>query len=173
MLETTLAKGAITAEDRSFTELWENITAPQYSILRFDIRGDLQHEMISGRRKFQVTTAERKITQDKILSEENDPFLNGAFRPIVVPDSVSIQTNPNALGDDEIRSILVSSDVAWEEWMKVITSPDTIARMMEISEGIEGMTLKRYKELAGRLSDTRPKTQIKDKDRDKFEQIRS
>lgn len=172
MIESNLAQGAITADDRAFTEIWENITAPQYTIIRYDIRGDLKHENISGKRQFQITSAERKITQDKIFDPVNDPFLNGAFRPVLVPPSVSATTNPNALSDEEIQRILVSSDVAWEEWLKVIDSADTLGRMITLAEGVDGVSLKRYNQLRQLHSDVRPKTRLTQKDRDAFEGIR-
>lgn len=164
--------GAITREDREFVEEWENISAPTYGILRFDVRGDIQQQVISGRRTFQITTAERKITQDRILRREDDPFQNGAFRPVIVPDSVTVDTNPNARSDDELRSILVSSDVAWDGWMEVLDSPETLTRMMDLAGEVDGVSLKRYKQVAARLMDVRPKTQIEVKDRDKFEALR-
>ena len=167
-----MAQGAITTEDREFTEEWENIATPQHTIIRFDVRGDLVHELISTRRHFHITSAERKITQDKILLDKNDPFLNGSFRPVVVPDSVNIESNPNALSDDEIKSILISSAAAWEGWLEVIDSADTLTRMMDLADSVEGVSLKRYKTLGTRLRDVRPKTQLKQKDRKTFEAMR-
>lgn len=164
--------GAITAEDRSFTEEWENISIPSYAIIKYDVQGGLVHQVIEGRRRFHVTTAERKVTQERILRVEDDPFLNGAFRPIVVPDSVTVTTNPNALSDDEIHSILVSSDIAWDEWMKVIDSPGTIGRMMDMAGEIDGITLSRYRQLATRLAELRPVQQITSKDQKHFDEMR-
>lgn len=164
--------GAITSEDHEFIEEWENIANPQHTIIRYDVRGDLKHEVITGRRRFHISTAERKVTQDRILLPVDDPFLNGSFRPVVVPDSVNFETNPNALSDEEISSILVSSQLAWDGWMEVIDSPDTITRMMDLADTVEGFALSRYKQLGARLVDTRPKTQIKQKDRDQFEALR-
>lgn len=165
--------GAITAEDREFVEEWENIAVPAHDIIRFDVRGDPKHEMIQGRRTFQITTAERKVTQDRILRKEDDPFQNGSFRPVVVPPDVNVESNPNALSDDEIRKILGASNVAWGEWLKVIDSPDTLSRMLTLADENPDFALKRYKELGAKLSDVRPKTQIRQKDRDQFESLRS
>ena len=164
--------GAITDADRTFVEEWENIATQQHTIIKFDFRGDLVHEMVSiPNHVFRLTTAERLVTEEKILKKEDDPFRNGAFRPILVPDSVSIESNPNALSDDEIKSILVSSQLAWENWMEVIDSPATLARMIDLANQVDGVTLARYKEIETRLTDVRPKTQIKSKDRDALERL--
>lgn len=165
--------GAITDEDRAFVEEWENISTPVYTVMRFDFRGDVKHELVAGRRNFTITTAERKITEEKILRKEDNPFRNGAFRPVIVPDSVSVDTNPNALSDDEIKSILVSSEIAWSGWMEVIDSPETLNRMLDLASNVEGLTLSRFREITGKLTDVRPKTQVTNKDRDQFERLGS
>ena len=73
--------GAITDADRSFIEEWENISVPMWTVMKFDFRGDIKHELISGRRNFTISTAERKITEEKILRKEDNPFRNGQSEP--------------------------------------------------------------------------------------------
>ena len=82
-------------------------------IVRIDARGDEQQEVITGRRTFMLTTEERIITESKILDPANDPFKNGDFRPVVVPDSVTIESNPNAVSDEEIVQMFTVGDAAW------------------------------------------------------------
>lgn len=162
--------GYITEEDAKFVETWENISPIVNYIIRLDIRGDEKPEGVVGKRRFMVTTKERKITQDRILDKKNDPFLNGAFRPVIVPDSVSTTTNPNALSDDEIKSILVSSELAWEEWMKTIDSPETLRRMVDIASDTD-MSLKRFKHLEARLVEVNPPRRLVQKDQDAYEKM--
>lgn len=163
--------GAITDADRTFIEEWECIATQSYTVMKFDYQGATKHQLIQGRRKFTISTAERKITEERILDVKDNPFRNGDFRPIIVPDSVSIETNPNALSDEEITSILVSSEFAWQQWMDVIDSPSTLARMADLANNVEGLTLSRFKEIERRLLDSRPKTQVTNKDRDAFEKL--
>jgi hypothetical protein len=101
-LEDNMPRGSITDQDREFVEVWEHVS-DQTWVSRLDARGDDLTELITGQREFRITTEERMLTEDRIILDDNDPFKNGAFRPIVVPDSVTIQTNPNALSEDEIR----------------------------------------------------------------------
>ena len=161
--------GFITDADKAFVEQWENISQITNSIIKLDMRGDEKHELISGKRTFMVTTEERMITQGKILDPKHDPFLNGCFRPIVVPDDVNIETNPNALSDEEMTKILVSSDLAFEEWLGTLTSPETLSRMVELAADMEDITLKRFKMLGARHAEVSPKRRIVQKDRDQFE----
>ena len=153
------ARGSITEDDQQFTETWENIATHGNGIIRLDRRGEEQMELITQRRRFMLTTEERLITQDRILDEKDDPFKNGSFRPIIVPDSVSIETNPNALSDDEIKSIFVSSDLAWDEWIKTLDSDQTLRRMLDLA-GESEISLKRYKQIGERLRDVKPPTRI-------------
>lgn len=155
--------GAITAEDRAFVEEWEHISPQQWGIIRYDFRGDERHEVVAGRRKFKLTTEERILTQDRIRDPKNDPFLNGAFRPVRVPDSVSIESNPNALSDDEILKILGASEIAWTENLQTIDSVSTFRRMLEIAESAD-ISLKRYRQLQERLEDVRGTVRIDTKD---------
>ncbi len=155
--------GSITQADREFVETWEHVSPQEWGIIRLDPRGDERPDVIRGRRTFKITTEERIITQDRIRAEHNDPFLNGSFRPVTVPDSVTIESNPNALSDEEIRKILVSSDIAWTENLKTIDSVATYKRMLEIAEDSE-ISIRRFRELEGRLDTVRGQVRLDVKD---------
>jgi hypothetical protein len=167
-----MQQGTITDEDRAFVETWENISPAANDIIRLDVRGDEQHELIQGKRKFMLTTADRLITQNKILLPEHDPFQNGSFRPVVVPPTVTVETNPNALSDEEIKQVLVSSDIAWAEWMKILDSPATLQRFLDIAESSAEdlkVSLGRYKQVAQRLSEVKPTKRVTSADYEKAE----
>lgn len=157
--------GTITQEDKSFVETWEHISPQGWGIIRLDPRGEERPEIIQGRRTFMITTEERIISEDRIKDEANDPFLNGSFRPVVVPDSVNIESNPNALSDEEIDKILNSeSALAWTENLSVIDSVATLRRMIERAEENEGLTYKRFRELEDRLEVVRGEVKLDVKD---------
>lgn len=155
--------GSITQDDREFVETWEHISPQQWGIIRLDFRGDERPEIVSGRRNFKITSEERILTQDRIKKIEDDPFLNGSFRPVVVPDSVTIETNPNALSDEEISKIFAASDVAWVEWLKTIDSVATVKRMLELAESTD-LSIKRYRALETRLTEIRGSLRIETTD---------
>ena len=152
--------GSITDEDRAFVESWEHVSPQEWGILRLGPRGDERPEIVRGRRTFKITTEERILTQDKVRNAKDDPFLNGSFRPVVVPDSVTVETNPNALSDEEINKILASSDFVFGEWMDTIDSVATLRRMMEIAESSDDVTVKRFRSLERRLEDVRGTVRI-------------
>lgn len=155
--------GSITKADREFVETWEHISPQQWGITRLDPRGDEKPEVIVGRREFKITTEERILTQDKIRDEKSDPFLNGSFRPVMVPDSVTIESNPNALSDEEILRILNASELAWTENLNTIDSVATFRRMVEIAEGTD-ISIKRFRQLENRLVEVRGQVRIESND---------
>jgi hypothetical protein len=158
-----MMRGSITDDDRNFMETWENIASYQNAIIRLDTRGDEKHEVITGRRRFMLTTEERIITQDRVVDEKNDPFHNGCFRPIIVPDSITIETNPNAMSDDDIQRIFKASDLAFDEWLKTIDSPQTLRRMADLAPDSD-ITMKRYKTIEARYREVKPPTRLETKD---------
>lgn len=152
--------GSITQEDREFVEVWEHVSPAQWGIKKLNARGDEIDEIIAGHRNFRLTTEERMITQDAIRRPELDPFLNGSFRPVEVPDSITIKTNPNALSDDEIKKILDSSDLAWKENLKQINSVATVRRMIDVAEVHPGVTVARLRRLQKKLVKVRGQARI-------------
>lgn len=152
--------GSITPAQKEFVETWQNVASYQNGVIKLDIRGDEKQEIVQGDREFYITTEERLLTQAKILDKANDPFRNGAFRPVVVPDDVTIETNPNALSDEEIMGIFEASDFAWTEWMAVIDSPATLNRMIDLADQAENLTVRRLREVQLRLREVKPQTRL-------------
>lgn len=150
-----MRRGSITDQDTDFVETWENIATRQNAVVRLDARGEERQEVISGRRNFMLTTEERIITENKVLDPTNNPFKNGDFRPVLVPDSVTIESNPNALSDDEIRHIFSVGDAAWPELLGTIDSVATLRRMLDLAEEAENLTMKRYRDMEHRLLEVR------------------
>jgi hypothetical protein len=159
--------GLLNDEDHKFIETWESVSESLHFIIRFGPMNEPNHEPVAGQRKFQITTAERVVTQSKVVDPANDPFLNGSFRPLIVPSSISVETNPNALSDDDIRRIFVSSDVAWDEYMKVLDAAATLRRMLDLAEDSD-LAIRRYRELEQKLAELNPRVRVTQKDSDLF-----
>lgn len=159
-------KGSITDQDVDFVETWENIATRQNAIVRLDARGEDRQEVITGRRSFMITTEERLITENKILSVRDNPFKNGDFRPVIVPDSVTVDSNPNALSDEEITQMFAVSEAAWNGILETIDSIATLRRMLDLADEAGDVTLKRYRTIEARLIEVRgtdrPQLQVKD-----------
>lgn len=161
-----MTQSSVTQTDKEFVETWENIASYQNGVIKLDPRGDEKQEIISGNRTFFITTYERLITQDRVEDPKNDPFINGSFRPVKVPEGVTFETNPNALSDDEIFQIFQSSDVAWSEYMLVIDSPATLNRMIDLADDdrAEGMTVRRLRQVQVKLREVSPPRRLTSSD---------
>lgn len=151
---------SITTQDKTFVETWENIAVSQNAIIKLTPRGDEKQEVINGPVTFMLTTEERIITEDRIRNAKDNPFRNGSFRPVVIPDDLTIEQNPNALSDADIDKILRSSDVAFEEWIASIDSIATLRRMVEVAEDVDTMTIRRLRRLEGRTLEVRGDNQL-------------
>jgi hypothetical protein len=162
--------GSITESDRNFIETWENITRSKYAIVKVDSRGDLKRQVVIGGASFMLTTEDRIITQDIIKRREDDPFSNGCFRPIVAPDSITIETNPNAISDDEIKDMLSLSDPEWTEAVERISSPHTLSRMMEFADSVN-ISILRYRDIEKRQKEARGDVRVSQKDRAQYEKL--
>ena len=170
IMESQFDTGSITEAERRFVESWENVSETQNYVIREDRRGDEVYVPISGPITFKITTYERILTQDKIRDVSLDPFKNGCFRPVLVPDSISVDTNPNALSDDDIRRIFIVSDVAWEEYMAVIDSPATLRRMLQLAEE-SSLSLKRFRELESKNEAASTPQRVTQKDQDQYDKM--
>jgi len=162
--------GSVTEAEKRFVEEWESVSDAQNYVIREDRRGDEQFVHVSGHQKFKITTYERILTQDRIRDKQFDPFVNGQFRPIMVPESISVQTNPNALSDEDIKRIFVASEVAWDEYMSVIDSASTLRRMIELAEDTD-LSLKRFRELESREQAANPMKRVTQKDQEQFDKM--
>lgn len=147
-----MATGSITNDQVEFVETWENLSPMTNFIIKLDMRGDEKHEEVSGKRQFSLTTQDRLITQQRVLDPKNDPFRNGCFRPVITPDDITIETNPNSLSDEDILRIFKASAVAWDEWLENVDAEPTLRRMVELADlNQDDIPLRRYKQLQTRL----------------------
>jgi hypothetical protein len=157
--------GLVTQADKDFVEVWESVTNSTHFIIKLNFRNEEEQVAVEPRQRVTLTTQDRLITSSRVREVKNNPFLNGSFRPLTVPDSVTVETNPNALSDDDIRRIFASSDVAWDEYTKTITSESTLHRMLQLAEDDESITVKRLKQITAAYLQAHPKRKITNSDK--------
>ena len=138
-----MPKGAISDIDREFVETWQNVSEGTYYVIEFDARNDPTQVPVAGGREFKLTTEERIVTEDKCLEAKNNPFRNGAFRPLTVPDDYQPERNPNALANEQIEKMFTASELAFTEFLSGIDSPATLRRAIALGEDHDALTMKR------------------------------
>lgn len=166
--------GSVSAADKVFIETWENVSPGTNYVIRENRRGDEEYVEVAGYRSFKLSTYDRMLTEDKINDVQDNPFKNGAFRPVTVPADVTIESNPNAMSASDIARLFGASDAAWGEWMGVINSPATLQRMLDLADSGEvELSHRRYRQLADmQVSHTsRGKPVLAQKDRAEYEQL--
>lgn len=146
-----MPKGAISDMDREFVETWQNVSEGTYYVIGFDARGDITMVGIEGGREFKLSTEERIVTEDRCVDTKNNPFRNGAFRPITVPDEYVPERNPNALANEQIEKMFSASDLAFTEFLSGIDSPATLRRAIALGENHESLTMKRMAMIQARF----------------------
>lgn len=169
-IDPTFDTGSITDAEKRFVETWESVSDAQNYVIREDRRGDEQYIHVSGHQQFKITTYERILTQDKIRDRQFDPFTNGQFRPMIVPSTITVETNPNALSDEDIARIFVASDVAWDEYMRVVDAAATLRRMIELAESTD-LSMRRFRQLEAKEQEANPMKRITQKDQETFDKM--
>lgn len=146
-----MPKGAISDVDREFIETWQNVSEGTYYVIEFDARNDPTMVGVEGGREFKLTTEERIVTEDKCVEAKNNPFRNGAFRPIMVPEQYVPERNPNALSNEQIEKMFAASEMAFSEFLDGIDSPATLRRALALGEDHDQLSTKRLNQIRDRF----------------------
>lgn len=166
--------GSVSEQDKTFIETWENVSPGVNYIVRENRRGDEEYIQVTGYRTFKLSTYDRMLTEDKILDHRHNPFTNGSFRPVIVPEAITIETNPNAMSAEDIKRLFGASDVAWDEYMEVINSPATLRRMLDMADNGEAdISHRRYQQLSSMCEQytNHGKPILAQKDAEQFERL--
>lgn len=164
--------GSVTDKEKGFMETWENVGLAVNYIIRENRRGDEVYEQVLGQRNFKLSTYDRMLTEDKIVDQRLNPFKNGSFRPVIVPEDITIESNPNAMAEADIKRLFAASDTAWEAYMEVIDSPATLRRMLDLAEDSD-ISLKRTRQLesAYEAYSNKGKPVLAQKDQEQYDTI--
>jgi hypothetical protein len=140
-------------------ESWENQTDGRHIIKKFGAKGDLIDDMINARRKFHLTTQERHINQERAADDTLDPFANGIFAPVrlleTAEDFAQISSNPNVMGEDEMKKLVKGNIAALEARLAEVRNPVVLQRLLEVADS-EDITVKKLGAIQGRLQEVSP-----------------
>lgn len=129
--------------DRNKTnqEAWKNVTPGIAAVWKFDSRGELIHEQVTGGRTLNLTPEERRINQEMCAEESLDFFKNGIFVPVRLLDSEEdideIKGNPNHLTEEDMKGILKANVKTFDAALAEITNAFTVRRMLEMASSEE------------------------------------
>lgn len=118
-------------------ETWENISRSRHVVKKFSSKGDLIEEMISGNRKFHITTRERHINMERAAESKLDPFSNGMFAPVklldTTDDAEQIASNPNLIGESEMVDLVKGRVDTLRKRLGEVENPIVLNRLLEVA----------------------------------------
>lgn len=142
-------------------ETWKNATRGKVVVLKYDMRGNLIHELVHGGGAFTLSKEERLLNMDRAANENLDVFKNGTLVPVRLLDgdeeAAEIASNPNLITEDDMKSLFKAHWKTFEAKVAAIGNPLTLQRMLQLAEDEEtGATIKQQKTIKARLDEVQP-----------------
>lgn len=147
-----------TISDPDAPEQWRNESRSTSGILRFDptAKGGRVKELIAGGRTFDITTAERRLTERSIREERHNPFRNGKFVPLVLhegaEDYEQLVADPNLVSAESIAELSKGPIGAMEKKVAQLDKLTVLRRILEVANQ-EGWATKRLDVLRARIAE--------------------
>ena len=118
-------------------EHWKNATKSTAYVLKFDRFQNVISEVVNGGRTVTLTKEEREMNQERAANNSLDIFANGMLTPVrlVDPeDEKSFASNPNLLGEEELREMLKLSRAAFQKKIDAISTVYPLLRLQQLAE---------------------------------------
>lgn len=166
-------------DERPKVETWENATRGRVVLLKFDRQGDIRREMIRGNQKFTISPEERVLNSDRAATEGLDVFRNGVLTPVRLLDGVEdpayqeIASNPNMLGESDLRDMYGLHWKTFEKKLAEISNPMTLERLYAIGEEDDTkVTVNQHKAVQARLDEVRGPSAVEPADVEQHGHVR-
>lgn len=122
-------------------ETWKNSTAGRVVLKKFNQRGELSDEMMSGGKVFHIKPQERRINQEMAATPELDMFSNGQLTPVRLieteEDAKEIASNPNLLSESDMKDLYKGHWKTFESKVAEISNINTLERLLEIGSEVD------------------------------------
>lgn len=156
---------SLSPDERAAFETWVGNTD---SVVVLVTRGEYAIEKdlrVEGRKKFQITPADRRMNQDRIADPRFDPFLNGTLAPVSLVegewDNDLLRSNPNVLTEEEMKSLLKERNPQkFAERLETVDNEATLRRLLEIAYEVDA-SVSRVAALQKALTENAPIATVK------------
>jgi hypothetical protein len=137
-------------------ETWKNATHGRHGVVKFDKRGNIEHELVGPGKTVLLTPEERALNQDRAWDDSQDVFKNGTMTPVrlldTTEDAKEIASNPNLKSEDELRDMFKLHWKKFEAEVEQIGNTLTLERLRDIAQ--EGdATVRQVNVIEARMSD--------------------
>lgn len=141
-------------------EVWQNMGQGRVVLKKFDSRGRVTHEIISGGKTVHLTPEERVLNQEEAASEELDFFKNGFLAPVRLLDESDLAEtadNPNIMSEEDIRTLFrtKSNWKKFDETVQGVSNVILLDRMLKMAEA-EDATVRQVRKIHERISEISP-----------------
>lgn len=96
--------------EESKRETWKNNLYGDYWYQTLDTRGRIGHKAAKPNRPFSLTVEERRLNEESVAMDDQNPFRNGTFSPVTLVDTVEeyeeIVSDPNVRSEGDIKDLL-------------------------------------------------------------------
>lgn len=138
-------------------ETWENATDSRIVLrVRNANSGALEDTIIGGRRRVQLTPGDRRINQEQVATEAQDPFQNGFLAPVRLieghEDAAKLSSNPNVISEDEMKALFRGKFETFTARLETITLPITLQRMLRVVEAVPDAQVRQVNAIQDRLT---------------------
>lgn len=117
------------------TETWKNEARGPVGVVRVDKLTGTRVDLISPGRTVILTAEERRLTEDKVVREVDNPFRNGWLVCTSIAetseDVARIRSDPNVISKTEIDDLFKANLGPMEKKLAAITSPVALARVLD------------------------------------------
>lgn len=93
-------------------------------------------QMILPGREFMISSADRRLHQSAVADKRYDPFTNGSFVPLSLPEEVAVElgVQPNHVSDAEIRAVALGSEADALAVLRKLDAPAVLGRVLSAAQ---------------------------------------
>lgn len=123
-------------------ERWRSTTASSVGIVRWNKRLETEEfQRIERGVEFAISYDERKLNQGKVIRAEHDPFTNGSFAPVHLPDGTPDKTDlekaVDTMTDEELDALINAPQRVFDRDLAKLSSPMALHRLYTMARAQE------------------------------------
>ncbi len=142
-------------------ETWQSQARGRIVVKKRGEYGVEVEEMVTGGRKLIISTADRRMNQERAASTDLDVFSNGMLTPLRMGSSAGeFEQNANHLTEDDMVALVKSHHKTFAKRLEEISNPVVVGRLLEIAKA-QDVNVSRIDSLKARADELDPNPTIK------------
>lgn len=147
--------------EQDVLETWKNQSAGRVVVRKRGEYGVEIDEMVNGGKVLHITSADRRMNQERTAAPAFDVFTNGMLAPIRVGDAAAeFKQNANLLTEDDMRGLVRGHHKTFEKKLGEISNPVVVSRLLQIARE-EDVSVTKVERIEARLEEVNPINTVK------------